>query len=84
MFKAFLGGRYRHHRSFLKLRLYFVTRLLVDIGLILPLVVVFRISSATYSYNYLIVVGAVVVSELIIVLRYAKDLYKKTVIECIE
>ena len=68
----------------MKLRLYFITRLIVDIVLILPLVIYFKMTSATYSYNYFIVVGVLVLSELIILLKHIKNLYKKTIIECIE
>lgn len=52
--------------------------------MILPMIVYYKLRSATYTYNYIIVIITLVVSELIILLKNTKNLYSKSIVENIE
>jgi hypothetical protein len=75
---------YRNIASFSVLRQYFIIRLAADTVLILPIVVYYKLRSATYTYNYIIVIITLVISELVIMLKNTKNLYKKSIVEIIE
>ena len=70
--------------SFVTLRHLFIMRLAADTFIILPIIIIYKLSSATYSYNYIIVLIILVISELVIILKNLKNLYSKTIIENIE
>ena len=84
MSKCIIGMRYRNIASFSVLRQYFIIRLAADTVLILPIVVYFKLRSATYTYNYIIVIITLVISELVIMLKNSKNLYQKSIVETIE
>jgi len=79
-----VGGKYRNHASFVRLRLHIITRLAIDICLILPIIFIYKINSATYTYNYIIVIITLVVSEIFVLVKNSSNLYTKTIIESIE
>jgi hypothetical protein len=66
--KCIIGTQFRQS-SFSKLREYFILRLTADAVLILPIVVYYKLRSATYTYNYIIVILTLVISELILLLK---------------
>jgi hypothetical protein len=66
------------------LRTYFIHRFLVNCMLILPLIVIYQVWSATYTYNLIIVLIVLLLSELAITLGHSKYLYKKSVVELVE
>ena len=82
--KCIVGGKYRNHASFVRLRLHIITRLAIDICLILPIIFIYKINSATYTYNYIIVIITLVVSEIFVLVKNSSNLYTKTIIESIE
>lgn len=82
--KSLIGIQYREKASFSLLRQYFIMRLAADTILILPLVVYYKLFSATYTYNYIIVIITLVLSELVLILKNTKNLYKKSIVELIE
>jgi magnesium-transporting ATPase (P-type) len=82
--KCLIGLRFRNIASFSEMRQYFIIRLTVDTVLILPIIVYYKLRSATYTYNYIIVIITLVVSELIIILKNSKNLYQKSIVENIE
>ena len=82
--KCIVGGKYRNHASFVGLRLHMITRLLIDICLILPIIFFYKIYSATYTYNYIIVIITLVLSEIFVLVKNGRNLYTKTIIESIE
>lgn len=84
LMKALVGGQWRHLKSYLKFRQYFVIRLAIDIFIILPMIMIFQTISQTFIYNYLIVIIILSFSELAIFLKYLPLLYRKSVLESIE
>ena len=84
LLKALVGGYWRHLKSYIKFRQYFVIRLGVDIILILPTIIWFQIFSKTFIYNYFIVIITVVVSELALFIKYISLFYTKSSLEQIE
>ena len=57
---------------------------MVDALLILPIIAIFRAVSATSSYNILIVIVVVAVSDIVILSRYAASLFLVNSLECLE
>ena len=82
--KCLIGGKYRNNASFVRLRLHIITRLAIDICLILPIIFIYKLNSATYTYNYIIVLITLVVSEILVLVKNGRNLYSKTIIESIE
>jgi hypothetical protein len=70
--------------SYSMLRFYFIVRLATDTALILPIIVYYKLRSATYTYNYIIVIITLIVSEIVIILKNMKNLYSKTILENVE
>ena len=82
--KVLLSARYRLYKSFTTLRNLVTNRLAIDAIVILPVVALYRARSATSSYNILIVFILLSVSELIILIRYAANLFLVNSIEVLE
>ena len=61
-----------------------IIRLLVDIFLIVPAIIYFKLRSSTSAYNFIVVALTLVATELIVVLRNTSSLYYKSTVECIE
>ena len=84
LLKALLAARFRNQKSFSLLRQVFIERLSVDCLVILPSIMAARVTTATFTYNYILVLLILVGSELTILLANAKYLAQKSRIEVIE
>jgi predicted nucleic acid-binding protein len=81
--KCLIGSRFRRN-SYTLFRDYFILRIVADAAIILPIVVYYKLRSATYTYNYIIVMLTLTLSEIALLLKNLRHLYRKSIVESIE
>ena len=82
--KSCLGMYMRNIKSYKALRKLMIYRLMIDTVVIMPIIGYYQHTSLAYTYNYIIILFCIVISELILILKHCPHLYKKTIIESME
>ena len=84
LIKISLGGFFYRRNTSRSLRLYFMFRYIYNLMVIYPLVIIFKIFSATYLISYFVAGGVLLFLELIITAIYCRHLCLKTSFENFE
>ena len=84
LIKISLGGFFYRRNTSRSLRLYFMFRYIYNMVVIYPLVIIFKVFSATYLISYFVAGGALLLLELIITAIYCRHLCMKSAFENIE
>jgi hypothetical protein len=84
LIKVLLGIYFYSRNSTRSLRLYFLLRYLYNALVVLPIIVIFKFYSPTYTLNYFMTIGILLISEIIITAVYCKHLCFKKQIENFE
>lgn len=84
LFKIFIGSFFYKSNNSRSLRLYFMFRYLYNLCVVYPLIILLKFVTATYSVNYFLAGGILLLCELIITAIYLRYLCIKKPIENIQ